>query len=136
MSEEELAKHCAAEVAAADFDLAGGRLFRAVLFRMGTDQHALLLLAHHIVTDGWSFNVIQRDLGLAYEAVRAGRPPAWEPLPAQFIDLAAEQQHPGYQETVTLELDFGGGNWPRFRRRCGCRCSGYGRPGHGFTAAG
>ncbi|WP_433350224.1 amino acid adenylation domain-containing protein [Micromonospora sp. CA-111912] len=104
--EAELAKHCAAEVAAADFDLSGGRLFRAVLFRMGTDQHALLLLAHHIVTDGWSFNVIQRDLGLAYEAVRAGRPPAWEPLPAQFIDLAAEQQTPGYQETVTAELDF------------------------------
>ncbi|WP_326564454.1 non-ribosomal peptide synthetase [Micromonospora peucetia] len=106
VSEAELTTRCEAEVAAADFDLAGGRLFRAVLFRTGPDQHALLLLAHHIITDGWSFTVIQRDLGLAYEAVQAGRPPAWEPLPAQFIDLAAEQQAAGYQETVTAELDF------------------------------
>ncbi|MEH0971310.1 amino acid adenylation domain-containing protein [Micromonospora sp. CPCC 205546] len=103
---DELAERGDAEVARAGFDLAGGRLFRAVLFRTAPEEHTLLLMAHHIVTDGWSLNVIQRDLGLAYEAVRAGRAPAWQPLSAQFIDIATEQQADAYQQTVAAELDF------------------------------
>ncbi|MEJ3742710.1 amino acid adenylation domain-containing protein [Actinomycetes bacterium KLBMP 9797] len=106
VSEAELAARCDAESSRARFDLAGGRLFRAVLFRLGPDCHALLLLAHHIVADGWSFTVLQRDLGLAYTAVRAGADPAWEPLPAQFIDLAAEQAAAAHRQTIAAELDF------------------------------
>lgn len=106
VSEVELAGRCAAETTQAGCDLAGGTLFRAVLFQLGPERHALLLLAHHIVTDGWSFNVLQRDLGLAYTAVRDGAAPAWAPLPAQFIDLAAEQAAPDSARTVASELDF------------------------------
>ncbi len=40
------------------FDLVNGPLIRAQLVRFAADDHALVLTAHHIVCDGWSFNVI------------------------------------------------------------------------------
>lgn len=56
------------------FDLAHGPLFRAELLRVATDAHVLLLSAHHIVCDGWSWGVIVDELAAAYRAALAGHP--------------------------------------------------------------
>jgi len=48
------------------FALEQGRLFRAELLRLAVDEHVLLMNAHHIVCDGWSWWVIVRELGAAY----------------------------------------------------------------------
>ena len=48
------------------FDLTRGRLFRAELLRIAPQEHLLLMHAHHIVCDGWSWWVIVRELGTAY----------------------------------------------------------------------
>ncbi len=48
------------------FDLAHGPLLRAQLVSFGAADHALVLTAHHIVCDGWSFGVIVKDLGVLY----------------------------------------------------------------------
>jgi len=72
----------------APFDLAAGPLFRATLLRLGAERHVLVLSAHHIVCDGWSFGVIARDLAQGYARARgdASAPPA----PAdRFGDYAA-----------------------------------------------
>ena len=50
------------------FDLELGPLFRAELLRLSSDRHALLLSAHHIVCDGWSFGVLVQDLARFYTA--------------------------------------------------------------------
>ena len=50
------------------FDLARGPLFEAHLFRLGAEQHRLLLKAHHIVVDGLSTNLIVQDLAALYSA--------------------------------------------------------------------
>jgi len=50
------------------FDLVHGPLFRAELLRLAEDDHALLLTAHHIVCDGWSWWLIVRELGALYSA--------------------------------------------------------------------
>src|SRR3546814_17474608 len=49
------------------------RLFRAELLRLGTDDHLLVLTAHHIVCDGWSWWVLTRALAALY-ARRLGVP--------------------------------------------------------------
>ncbi|GIF62815.1 hypothetical protein Ais01nite_08500 [Asanoa ishikariensis] len=54
------------------FDLATGPLFRADLYRRGTDD-VLLVSMHHIVTDFWSLTVLARELGELYAAYAAGR---------------------------------------------------------------
>ncbi|MGW0870630.1 non-ribosomal peptide synthase/polyketide synthase [Streptomyces sp. NPDC002740] len=77
-----------AEAAARGFELDRDLPLRAHLFALDPDEHVLLLVLHHIAGDQWSDGPLWRDLALAYEARRAGRPPAWAPLPVQYADYA------------------------------------------------
>jgi len=59
-----------AEAVRTPFDLEHGPLVRFTLFRHTPEHHGLLIAAHHIVCDGWSFGVIATDLAMLYEAQR------------------------------------------------------------------
>ncbi|MFE9251410.1 amino acid adenylation domain-containing protein, partial [Streptomyces sp. NPDC007088] len=69
------------------FDLGGEAPLRATLFsRPDAGEHTLLLLMHHIASDGWSERPLIDDLSLAYAARRDGREPAWDELPVTYAD--------------------------------------------------
>lgn len=74
------------------FDLGQGPLMRALLARMDARDHVLLLTMHHIISDGWSAEVLIRDLGIAYGAFIHGREPSFPPLPIQYADYAVWQR--------------------------------------------
>ncbi|MEU8844606.1 amino acid adenylation domain-containing protein, partial [Streptomyces roseus] len=77
----------AAEAARRPFDLAAELPFRAALFSSGDGaEHVLALVSHHIVSDGWSFGVLARDLGAAYAARVSGGVPGWDALPVRYAD--------------------------------------------------
>jgi len=78
-------------LAAQPFDLAREWPLRVHLWRRDAQTWDLLLVLHHIAADGWSMPILARELGEAYNARRAGRAPAWTPLPLQYRDLAAWQ---------------------------------------------
>ena len=82
----------AAEERREGFDLARGPLIRARLFRLSPVDHVLSVTVHHIVTDGWSMDVLARELGHGYRSARAGREPELAPLPIQFADFAVWQR--------------------------------------------
>src|SRR5699024_9093593 len=85
-------RDAAAGAETAPFDLARGPLFRATLVRRSAEESLLVLVMHHIVTDGWSNGVIARELGAFYDAFRSGRDPALAELSVQYADFAAWQR--------------------------------------------
>ncbi len=72
------------------FDLAHDLLLRAEVLRLGPDEHRLLLTAHHIVCDGWSWWVIVRELGALYARAR-GQDAVELPQSEAFADYALAQ---------------------------------------------
>ncbi|MFE7117386.1 amino acid adenylation domain-containing protein, partial [Streptomyces sp. NPDC057654] len=75
-----------ARAALAPFDLTNGPVFRADLIRIADDDHALVLNFHHIVVDGWSLGVLDRELSALYQAAldqaASDGGEAADPLPA------------------------------------------------------
>ena len=83
------------------FDLAAGPAFRATLFRASAEDHVLVLAMHHIVSDGWSLDLLVRDLRACYLARAAGREPALPALPIAYSDYAVWQR--AADESADLE---------------------------------
>ncbi len=88
----EVAARLTAEEAAWPFDLERGPLLRALLLRLAPDEHVLLQTVHHIVSDGWSVLVMQRELTALASALLSGRPSPLPPLPVQYADFARWQR--------------------------------------------
>ena len=78
------------ELLAQPFDLAHAPLLRAALLRISPDHHLLVLSIHHIVSDGWSMSIINRELGALYS--QDGEPAALPDLPLSFAAYAAHQR--------------------------------------------
>ncbi|HYH81260.1 MAG TPA: amino acid adenylation domain-containing protein [Longimicrobium sp.] len=85
-------RRIAAEAAARVFDLAAGPLFRARLLRLAARDHLLLLSMHHVFTDGWSIDVLFRELSALYAAYREGGASPLPELAVQYADYGVWQR--------------------------------------------
>ncbi|WP_426172795.1 amino acid adenylation domain-containing protein [Pseudomonas sp. DWRC1-1] len=74
------------------FDLQQGPLLRVSLFALSEEEHVLVLVQHHIVSDGWSMGVMVQELMQLYAAYSQGQDCALAPLPIQYADYALWQR--------------------------------------------
>ncbi|MFJ4577659.1 amino acid adenylation domain-containing protein, partial [Streptomyces sp. NPDC088846] len=73
-------------------DLTTGPLLRAHLIQKTADEHTLLIVLHHIISDGWSINLIMDELSELYAAATENRPTTLHPLPIQYGDFTLWQR--------------------------------------------
>ncbi|MFC9233490.1 amino acid adenylation domain-containing protein [Streptomyces decoyicus] len=93
------------------FDLTNDVPLRAWVFTTGADRHTLLILAHHIASDGWSMGPLAQDLATAYAARCDGTAPQWAPLPVQYADYALWQSEvlgdeSDPQSLISRQIDY------------------------------
>ncbi|HEX3682182.1 MAG TPA: amino acid adenylation domain-containing protein [Bryobacteraceae bacterium] len=93
------------------FDLASGPLFRTRLYRTGQAEHILLILLHHIISDGWSSGLLLSEVTALYshfvalsEGSRASPPTPLAALPVQYADFALWQRNWMQGETLDRAL--------------------------------
>ncbi len=87
------------------FDLSRAPLLRCTMYRLAEDDHILLVVFHHIASDGWSFSIFFQELELAYSAHVGGRPAVLPELPVQYADYAVWQRQ--WQQGPVLEGQLG-----------------------------
>jgi amino acid adenylation domain-containing protein len=100
------AERLAAAEARRPFDLVHGPVARALLLRLGEEEHHLLFFCHHVAFDGWSVVVLQRELGALYGAFAAGRPSPLPELAFQYADFAVWQRRWLTAEAVAAQLAY------------------------------
>ncbi|MEW5925956.1 MAG: amino acid adenylation domain-containing protein [Gemmatimonadota bacterium] len=109
---EREAERLAREEALAPFDLERGPLLRSTLLRLAEDDHVLLFTLHHVVGDGWSMDVLVREVSALYAAFGRGAEPDLPELPIQYADFAVWQR--AWLSGPVLEAQVG---WWRERLR-------------------
>uniref|UniRef100_UPI0013DB290B non-ribosomal peptide synthase/polyketide synthase n=1 Tax=Pyxidicoccus caerfyrddinensis TaxID=2709663 RepID=UPI0013DB290B len=102
----EEARRRALREAAIPFSLGAGPLLRATLLRLSPEEHVLVLVMHHIVSDGWSMGVLVRDMEALYSAFSEGQPPSLPALPVQYADYAVWQRQWLSGETLEAQLGW------------------------------
>jgi hypothetical protein len=74
------------------FDLATDLMLRASLLRLAEEEHWLLLTTHHIASDGWSVNLLWKELGTLYAAYSRSEASPLPDLPIHYADYAVWQR--------------------------------------------
>jgi amino acid adenylation domain-containing protein len=104
----------ASEEARKTFDLERPPLLRLTLLRLGPGEHVLVLVMHHIITDGWSMSILFKELAQSYERLAAGQKPEMAPLPLQYADFAQWQQEHLTDDALQEDSEY----WQNNLRGC------------------
>jgi amino acid adenylation domain-containing protein len=74
------------------FDLSNDALIRFRLLQIGETEHIFLCTMHHIISDGWSLDVLVNEIVALYKAFSSGKPSPLPKLPIQYADFAVWQR--------------------------------------------
>ncbi|WP_392479126.1 amino acid adenylation domain-containing protein [Nostoc sp. C110] len=88
------------------FDLNTSPLFKAKLLQLKDHKYVLLIIMHHIISDGWSMGVFVRELREVYTAFAQGHTPTLAPLPIQYSDYANWQRHWLQGEVLETQINY------------------------------
>jgi amino acid adenylation domain-containing protein len=88
---EAAASRLIADEARRPFDLARGPLLRYRILQLDDEEWQSVLAVHHVIFDGWSLGLFNREMAALAAAFIAGQPSPLADLPIQYADYAAWQ---------------------------------------------
>lgn len=88
------------------FNLSADLMLRASLLQLNSEEHILLLVMHHIASDGWSMGILYQELAALYEAFSTGKPFPLTPLPIQYADYADWQRQWLTGEVLSAQIEY------------------------------
>ncbi len=88
------------------FNLETGPLFRVQVIRRSSEDHVLIVGMHHVVSDGWSMEILVKELITLYVSFAAGHGNPLPPLSVQYADFAAWQHQWMNSDGLKKQLDF------------------------------
>ncbi|OKI60848.1 non-ribosomal peptide synthetase [Micromonospora sp. CB01531] len=88
------------------FDLRRGPLLRAELFRIGDDDHVLLVCLHHLVADQWTLSLLLREVSELYEAFLLDHGSPLPEPPLQYTDFARWQRETIDEDVLDGQLRY------------------------------
>ncbi len=88
------------------FDLTEAPLLRVTLLHLDEKSHILVLIIHHIISDGWSMGVLIRELSSLYQAFCKGTPNPLSPLSIQYADFAHWQRDWLQGEVLSKQVNY------------------------------
>ncbi|MDQ1524083.1 MAG: hypothetical protein QOE47_2007, partial [Pyrinomonadaceae bacterium] len=103
---EQAARELTTAEASKPFDLAAGSLLRALLVRLSEQEHVLVVVLHHIISDGWSTGVLVREFSELYEAYQTGQSSPLAELPIQYADYAVWQREWLQGDVLDSQLSY------------------------------
>ncbi|MEL6162101.1 MAG: condensation domain-containing protein, partial [Cyanobacteria bacterium J06627_32] len=93
-------------IAAHQFDLQKGPVFRFGLIALSDTDHVLVINIHHIAFDGWSFRIFFKELSALYSSFYNGLPSPLPELDIQYLDFACWQQNWLQSEAYQSQLQY------------------------------
>jgi amino acid adenylation domain-containing protein/non-ribosomal peptide synthase protein (TIGR01720 family) len=103
---EVAAQRLAESLARKPFDLNHGPLLRATLLQLSDQECDLILTTHHVISDGWSTDVLLRELVALYNDFAEQRQPTLPALPIQYADFAHWQRQWMRGEVLEQQLSY------------------------------
>ncbi|HEY0762325.1 MAG TPA: amino acid adenylation domain-containing protein [Pyrinomonadaceae bacterium] len=88
------------------FNLATGPLLRVQLLQLEEEEFIVMLSMHHIIADGWSMDILIREIMVLYQAMAAGKPSPLPELPLQYADYARWQRQYLRGEMLEAQLSY------------------------------
>lgn len=106
IEQEEEIQRLAAQEAQKPFNLKKDPLLRVTLLQLNQTEYAVLLTMHHIISDGWSMEILIKELAILYEAFSKKQSSPLPELPIQYADFAVWQRQWLQGERLEFQLDY------------------------------
>ena len=88
------------------FNLQKAPLFRTKLLKINQNENILIFIIHHIITDGWSNQILIKEFGEIYNSLCKNEPPNLGPLKAQYADYSVWQKKWLQSDLAKKQLDY------------------------------
>lgn len=88
------------------FDISFVPPFKITLFKLDKKRYALVVIIHHIITDGWSIELFRQELMQLYEKIFSGEPIQVEPETLHYADYAKWQKSEAFQARIQPQLNY------------------------------